>query len=288
VFNLAALFDRCQDHYDEEEERLPNEFITVSEIHGHCIDLCKGLSFSLLTEDFRCTHFSELAFPDIRRRKENYSMPVPDDDTNSAVLGIPLDMSVSSYRVSAFVTARDRLKPSMYKMNALCAETLNRMEKLETRRKWQVQALVAFKSIFHERANIAKSIKKMIEEWESQNERDHGPGKPDGIPIHGVKLKHYKNLDRQSAYIANFYDFADQLGFFCHHSIFVCMLIDSRYSCRKSTGAERGPIVVEVRATVHGSWCELHISFYRVRLFTHICASGRHRTSGREPTFQRK
>jgi len=240
VFNLAAIFDRCQDEGNREECRLPMEFITMSEIHGQCIDLCKGLSFSLLTEDFRRNHFGDLAFPDIRRRTEDYFMPVPDDDTNSAVVDIDLDMSVSTYRVSSFTTAKLRLAPSLLRMNAACGvPTLSRSQKFEIRRKWQVQALVAFKSIFNDRANIAASVKKMVEEWERENEKDHGFGLPDGIPIHGIKLKHYCNLDRQSAYIANLYDFSERLGFFCHHSIFVCMLIDSWFACRK--GAEKGP-----------------------------------------------
>jgi hypothetical protein len=64
-------------------------------------------------------------------------------------------------------------------------------------------------------------------------------GKPDGIPIRGVNIRHYNNLDRQSAYIAAFYELSETLGFYCHHSTFIGMMIDSRYACRK--GAVKGP-----------------------------------------------
>jgi hypothetical protein len=86
VFNLSAIAERCNTpHAREAREaaRLPKEFMTVSEIHGDCIDLCKGLSFTLLTEDFRRSHFGCLAFPDIRRRRDNFRMPVPDDETSA-------------------------------------------------------------------------------------------------------------------------------------------------------------------------------------------------------------
>jgi len=141
---------------------------------------------------------------------------------------IDLDMSVST-----FATARRSLRPSLNTMKAQCAETLSLWEKTEIRRMWQREALVEFKSIFNSRANIAFSIKKMVEEWAPETE----PSRL--IKLHGIDLKHYTNLDRQSAYVAAFYDLSEKLGFFCHHSIFVQMLIDSRFACRK--GSEKAP-----------------------------------------------
>ena len=134
------------------------------------------------------------------------------------------DMSVST-----FLATRHSLEPSQNTMKALCAETLSLEEKNKIRRNWQDRALVEFKGIFNSRSNIASSVKKMIEEWEDES----------NILIHGIKLKHYNNLDRQSAYVAGFYDLGEKLGLFCLHSIFVQMLIDSRFACRK--GPEKAP-----------------------------------------------
>ena len=242
TFNLAAVFARCINEGDNcpEMARIPTEFITQSDIHGHCIDLCKGLSFSLLSEDFRRTYFCELAFPDIRQQQDNYHMPVPDDDTMTSVVDIGLDMSVQSFRVSAFHTTMLRLKPSRNIMRRACLNpALSLEDKFKLRSKWQVQALVPFKSIFNERSSIAFSIKKMVEDWEMENEKDHGVDKPNGIPIPSITLRHYSNLDRQSAYIAGLYEFSEKIGLYCHHSIFIQMLIDSRFACRK--GPEKGP-----------------------------------------------
>ena len=239
VFNLSAIAERCNTPNAREAARLPKEFHTLSEVLGDCIDLCKGLSFTLTAEDFRRNHFGYLAFPDIRRRSGNLRLPVPDDETSAAVLSIALDMNVQTYGNSAFESTKERLTPSRLKMTNACANKPSLREKRQTRGLWQTQALVAFKSIFNENSNISHSIKKMVKEWERLNEINHGEGHSNGIPIKSINLQHCSNLDRQCAYLTGFYDFGEKLGFFCHHGIFVALLIDSRHACR--VGMTKGP-----------------------------------------------
>jgi hypothetical protein len=239
VFNLSAIAERCNTPNAREAFRLPKEFHTVSEVLGDCIDLCKGMSFTITGEDFMRNHFGFLAFPDIRRRSANLRLPVPDDETNAAVLSIALDMNVQTYGNSAFESTKDRLTPSRLKMGNACANKASLTEKREIRCVWQKQASVALKSIFNEKSNISFSIKKMVSEWERLNEINHGEGQPNGIPIKSINLQHCTNLDRQCAYLSGFYDFGEQLGLFCHHSIFVALLIDSKHACR--IGQTKGP-----------------------------------------------
>ena len=240
VFNLQALWERCGDGIIAEEERLPREFIAQTEVHGPCIDLCKGLSFGVLTEDFKRGHFGLLAFPDIRKTDEDYNLPIPDDDTMTAVVDIDMDMSVQAEGVSAFLATRQRLAPSKKAATEACkSNELSRKEKFDLRSQWQEQALVPYKSVFNERAAIAFSIKNMVKEWEQLNEKDHGPGQGAGIPVTAVRVKSYANLDRQAEYVAALYDLSETMGFYCHHSIFIAMLIDARFAVRK--GDQKGP-----------------------------------------------
>jgi hypothetical protein len=118
------------------------------------------------------------------------------------------------------------------------------MRRREMRHRWQVQSLVAFKSIFKSIFNDRTSISFSIKKWSNSGKQKtkktmalarkktilNNPsfkrrviicftppicfttslpkGKPDGIPIRGVNIRHYNNLDRQSAYIAAFYEFS--------------------------------------------------------------------------------
>jgi hypothetical protein len=240
VWSLQALWERCQEEGNAEESRMPREFVVQTEVHGPCIDLCKGLSFGVLSDNFVRVKFGLLGFPDIRKKTADYNVPVPDDDTMTAVVSIPLDMSVQTKGVSAFYATRERLAPSRYDMEQACLNpTLSLEQKHDLRAEWQQQALVPFKSIFNERSCISLSIKKMVALWEHANEKDHGPGKPSGISIPSLRVQAHANLDRQGDYIAALYDFAELVGFYCHHSIFICMLIDSLFACRK--GAQKGP-----------------------------------------------
>ena len=91
----------------------------------------------------------------------------------------------------------------------------------------------------NEHSAISFSCKGFVAEWEQLNEKDHGPDKGCGIPITAVPIPSYDNLDRQAEYLAALYGFAEVVGFYCHHSTFIAMLIDSRFAVRK--GDQKGP-----------------------------------------------
>ena len=236
MFNANSIYQNSLDDSCEEGIRIPDHLI-----HFHlgepCIDLCAGLSFGLLATQFRRSFFLGLGFPDMRVTADASSLRYPDDNAMSASAKIVLDTGVQTYARSSFLVMQQKLLPSVREMVAQCASgSLSSEEKYEIRRSWQTQASIPFKSIFHDSSSVSQSIKYLIHEWEQANDRDHGPGKASGIPIPSVHLEEFKNLDTQQSYLANLYLFAENVGFFCHHSTFIQMLIDSRYACRKGEG----------------------------------------------------
>ena len=84
--------------------------------NGLCLDLCAGLSFSLLSDDFAREMFGQFVFPDIRKVIADFQFPIPDDDTMTSVVDLELDRMVTTKNKSAFVVLRERLSPSFLKM----------------------------------------------------------------------------------------------------------------------------------------------------------------------------
>ena len=202
-------------------------------MHGDCLDLCSGLTFTVISDDFQREHFPQFVFPDIRRVTTDFEIPIPDDDTMSSVVRLELDRSVPVKGKSSFEVAKERLELSHHHMLEACQRARGIAEKRRVRSDWQTQALVPFKSIFNTSSAISPSMRSVIEDWELLDEKFHG------IPIPLVTVEHHQNIDRQCAYVAAFYAFAECAGFFCHHSMFIQVMINSRWACRKGRG--RGP-----------------------------------------------
>ena len=230
TFNASYL-------YSQGSARIPYEFVDpFHPIHGECVDLCKGLTFSILSDDFAREHFCRFAFPDIRRVTTDFEMPIPDDDTMTSVTKIQLDRSVPIKGKSSFDVARERLLVSQKQMLADCDEAENKTAKRKLRSEWQTQAFVPFKALFNPDASISPSLRSMIEDWELKDEKFQG------IPLETVDFTHPFNINRQCAWVKALYGMAEDAGVYCHHSMFIQMLLNARWATRKGDG--RGPHMV--------------------------------------------
>lgn len=230
LFNPAHL-------YGEGSARMPAEFIEpYHSVNGESLDLCSGLSFSLLSDDFTREVFGRFVFPDIRKVVADFEFPIPDDDTMTSVVDLELDRSVTTKNKSAMVVLRERLAPSHANMVQECKRAAEEEDKFNARNSWQRKALVPFKALFNSYAAVSPSIRSLIEDWEMKTERD------DGILSPIFELDFPKNLDAQSCYLKALFDFAEESGFYCHHAMWITVLISSRWACRKGKG--RGPHMI--------------------------------------------
>jgi hypothetical protein len=224
-------------------DRMPTEFIKFHEDSRQmCLDLCAGLSFGLEPPQIRLEMFRNVGFPDIRQTEQPDVVPYPDDATLLRAAGLELDNTVQVKGVSAFTSARDKLKPSLRATELYCANpNISTEEKLRFRLNWQERAFILYKSmVYSPRSAVGRSVKAMMREWETETEKDRPCGRV-GILIPQVPLEHFPNLDLQQNYLANLYVFAEKAGVFCQHSNFLGMLIDSRYACRKGSGMKSPP-----------------------------------------------
>jgi hypothetical protein len=234
IFDAQRIFELTSEEGHPNVERMPHEFIVEIDGVGPCVDLCRGLSFGVLPTQFQPCYFPQIALPDVRRSRGTDLVPVPDDCSMSRSSGIPLDTSVPVLGVSAFDSTREKLAKDLKRLARELSD-MPRAEALETRRAWQTRALIVMKSIFHTSANVAQSVRRVIEEWETETEKERRDGSF-GIPVANVPLETFSNLDSQQAYVANLYRFSEDVGFFCHHGTFIQMLIDSRFAARKGDG----------------------------------------------------
>jgi hypothetical protein len=230
IFNPASL-------YADGNPRAPVEYIEpYHSVHGECLDLCRGLSFSLLSDDFTRDVFGRFVFPDIRKLVTDFEFPIPDDDTMTSVVDLELDRRVTIKNKSAFLVLRERLNPSHAKMEEDCKRAREQRERFRIRSEWQKKAMVPFKALFNTSAAVSPSLRSLIEDWETKVERDHG------IRIPKFNFIRPKNLDLQSSYVKALFDFAEESGFYCHHATWITVFISSRWACRKGKG--RGPHMI--------------------------------------------
>ena len=234
LFDAQRIYELTSEEGHPNADRMPHEFIVDVDGLGTCVDLCAGLSFRVLPTQFQPCHFPQIALPDIRRTRGSDLVPVPDDCSMSRTSGITLDTSVPVRGVSAFDSTRQRLAKDLARTNATFA-TLPRARAFADRVAWQIRALIVFKSIFHRQSNISQSVRRVIELWETDTESERADGSF-GITVTNVPLETFSNLDLQQNYLANLYQFSEEVGFYCHHSMFIQMLVDSRFAARKGPG----------------------------------------------------
>lgn len=230
IFNCAHL-------YGEESPRVDGDMVEpYHSVNGESLDLCRGLTFQILSVDFAREVFGRFIFPDIRKVVADFEFPIPDDDTMTSVVDLELDRSVTTKNKSAMVVLRERLAPSHAKMTLDCKRAMEREDKYEIRSSWQRKALVPFKALFNSQAAVSPSMRSLVEDWEMKTERD------EGIILPKFEMNFPANIDRQSAYLKAFFDFAEESGFYCHHAMWITVLISSRWACRKGKG--RGPHMI--------------------------------------------
>lgn len=161
---------------------------------------------------------------------------IPDLDTLEAVARLQFDAHVRTARAPDFSVLRRQMKTSL----AACERRVAAApvaERRGVRENWRKLVTPIFKSKFKRAGKLAGSLKSVVEAWESLT-ATHG-----AIPIRTFPSMRYGALNAQQTFLAFMFDTVEDLGVYCQHATLVCVMLNTRWACRKGPGP-RGPHMI--------------------------------------------